>query len=320
MDSLENKNRLDKIYTQLLHIANGYFFYQIERSERNDELEALAFLANSAAEELRDAFLHQGFVDLDNSYDLIVQLFFELDPNGQITRTNPSVEALLHYNEGDLNGLPFRELLTKDSQKGWKKLMEASNMGRVWEMTVKLTFIERTGLHLPANCHIVHFPQKEREKGTTMVTAFDMARNARSQGPHMKKQVEQRLRYHNLLPKPQKRKTYILHVTDFENLRVAERYIMEHLDRPLPSIKELAHLCGTNEFKFKNGFKELFGMSAFQYQKRERLRKAHILIEHSNRTILAIAKTVGFKKGNHFAREFKKRYGYTPTQLRKLSK
>lgn len=320
MDSLENKKRLDKIYTQLIHIANGHFFYQIERTERNDELEALAFLANSAAEELRDAFLHQGFVSLDHSYDLIVRLFFELDANGQIIRTNPSVEALLHYDHGDLNGLPFMGLLAKDSRKGWKQLMEASDMARVWEMTVKLTFIERSGLHLPAHCHIVHFPQKERENETTVVTAFDMARNARSHETHMKKQLKQRLRNHNLLPKPQPRKTYILNTWDLENLRVAERYIMEHLDRPLPSLKELAHMCGTNEFKFKNGFKELFGMSAFQYQKRERLRKAHILIEHSNRPILAIAKTVGFKKGNHFAREFKKRYGYTPSQLRKHSK
>ena len=76
MDRPENKIRLEDIYNQLVHIANGNFSYQIERSDKNDALEALIFLVNSTTEELRDAFLHQGFIKLPNSYDLVVQMFF----------------------------------------------------------------------------------------------------------------------------------------------------------------------------------------------------------------------------------------------------
>ncbi|WP_318310060.1 AraC family transcriptional regulator [Flagellimonas crocea] len=320
MDSPENKKRLEDIYNQLVHIANGNFSYQIQRTDKNDALEALTFLVNTTTEELRDAFLHQGFIKLHNSYEMVVQLFFELDEIGQVTRTNPRVETLLSYKEGTLNGRPFAQLLDKSSKKGWKKLLKASPKDRVWELTLRVSFLEQSGLQLPAHCHVIYFPEHWNHEGTFMVACFELIKNDETDQGLLQKKLKKQLQAHGLLPQPEKTETHILHAMDMDNLRKAERYIMDNLDMPLPSIKELAHICNTNEYKFKKGFKELFGMTAFQYQKYERLRKAHILIEHSNKTILAVAKTVGFKKGNHFTREFKKMYGYTPSQLRKLSK
>lgn len=320
MDSLENKKRLEHIYNQLVHIANGNFSYQIERTDKNDALEALTFLVNSTAEELRDAFLHQGFIKLPNSYEMVIQLYFELDSIGQIIRTNPTVDTLLHYKEGTLNGRPFSQLLEKSSQKGWKKLLKASPKDKIWELTLELSLSEQSGLLLPAHFHIIYLPEYGNQVGAFIVTSFDLVKKEETDQGFLQKKLKKQLQAHGLLPKPQKTNTHILRAVDLENLRKAERHIMDNLDMPLPSIKELAHFCNTNEYKFKKGFKELFGMTAFQYQKHERLRKAHILIEHSNKTILTIARNVGFKKGNHFTREFKKRYGYTPSQLRKRSK
>lgn len=320
MDSPENKKRLEDIYNQLVHIANGNFSYQIKRTDKNDALEALTFLVNSTTEELRDAFLHQGFIKLHNAYEMVVQLYFELDSLGQIIRTNPTVNTLLHYKEGTLKGRPFTQILEKSSQKGWKKLLKAAPKDWIWELTLKLSFSERSGLLRPAHCHLVHFPEHREKKGTFMVTSFDLVKKEETDQGFLQKKLKKQLQAHGLLPRPEKTETHILRAVDLENLRKVERHIMDNLDMPLPSIRELAHFCNTNEYKFKKGFKELFGMTAFQYQKHERLRKAHILIEHSNKTIIAIARTVGFKKGNHFTREFKKRYGYTPSQLRKRSK
>ena len=320
MDNLENKKRLEHIYNQLVHIANGNFSYQIERTDQNDALEALTFLVNSTTEELRDAFLHQGFIKLHNSYEMVVQLYFELDNKGQILRTNPKVTTLLNYKEGTLNGHQFAQLLEKNSQQGWKKLLKAAPKDKIWELTLELSFSEQSGLLLPAHCHVIYFPEHREKKGTFMVTCFELVKYDGTDQGFLQKKLKKQLQTHGLLPRPEKTETHILHAMDMENLRKAKRYIMDNLDIPLPSIRELAHFCNTNEYKFKKGFKELFGMTAFQYQKHERLRKAHILIEHSNKTILAIARTVGFKKGNHFTREFKKRYGYTPSQLRKRSK
>lgn len=72
----------------------------------------------------------------------------------------------------------------------------------------------------------------------------------------------------------------------------------------------------TNEYKLKKGFKELNGMTVFQFLKEERLRKAHVLVEHSNKSFKEIAKMVGFKNSTHFSREFNIRYGYRPKALR----
>src|SRR5690606_7861742 len=105
----------------------------------------------------------------------------------------------------------------------------------------------------------------------------------------------------------------------FESIRTAEKYILDHLNEPLPILMDLAHTLGTNEFKLKWGFKELYGMTIFQFIKEQRLRKAHVLVRYTNNKIVAIARSVGFKHGNHLSREFKKRYGYNPTELRKIS-
>ena len=136
----------------------------------------------------------------------------------------------------------------------------------------------------------------------------------------IKKKVELQLQDHKLLSKKMDKEEPLLNMVDFDNLRRVKDYILDNLDEPLPSIKTLAQLCWTNEYKFKRGFKELYAMTPFQYQKNERLRRAHVLIEYSNKTIGAIAQMVGFKIGNHLAREFKKKYGYSPTALRKSSK
>jgi len=320
MDRPENKKRLEDIFSQLVKISNGNFSYQINRSDKDDILEALTFLTNSASEEIKDAFRHQAFVNLHNSYHLVVQMFFEINDSGQIIKTNYKVEELLGYDKTALLDTPFINLLTNDSRKGWKKLLKELNRSSISEMTVNLTFMEQSGLELPAHCHIIRFLNNTNNKERTIITSFDMVQNKGIKERKIKKKVELQLQDHKLLSKKMDKEEPLLNMVDFDNLRRVKDYILDNLDEPLPSIKTLAQLCWTNEYKFKRGFKELYAMTPFQYQKNERLRRAHVLIEHSNKTIGSIAKMVGFKKGNHLAREFKKKYGYSPTALRKSSK
>jgi len=320
MDRPENKKRLEDIFSQLVKISNGNFSYRINRSDNSDALEALSFLANSATEEIKDAFRHQAFVNLHNSYHLVVQMFFEINDSGQIIKTNYKVEELLGYDKTALLDTPFINLLTNDSRKGWKKLLKELNRSSISEMTVNLTFMEQSGLELPAHCHIIRFLNNTNNKERTIITSFDMVQNKGIKERKIKKKVELQLQDHKLLSKKMDKEEPLLNMVDFDNLRRVKDYILDNLDEPLPSIKTLAQLCWTNEYKFKRGFKELYAMTPFQYQKNERLRRAHVLIEHSNKTIGSIAKMVGFKKGNHLAREFKKKYGYSPTALRKSSK
>ncbi|MCR9228779.1 MAG: helix-turn-helix domain-containing protein [Flavobacteriaceae bacterium] len=316
MDRPENKKRLEKLFAQLLELSNGNFSYRIERTEKKDVLEALIFLVNSATEEISDAFVHQGFINRRGSRTALVQLFFELDITGLVRKTNKMVGTLLQYGEDDLSYVPFATLLSPESHKAWSKIIKAMEITSPWEITFRLVFITKQGLLFPAHCHIIHFP----DEGRTVVTSFDMIQTKEMREKQLQRKIEKQLRSHKLLPQETLRDSTVLHTSDIEKLRVAEKYIKDHLVEPLPALKEIAKFCGTNEYKLKKGFKELYGLTAFQYQKMERLQKAHVLLEHTHIKVIHIAKMVGFKKGNHLAREFRKRYGYSPTELRMLSK
>ena len=118
------------------------------------------------------------------------------------------------------------------------------------------------------------------------------------------------------MPKKVKSNKSFLQLSDIDKIRAIGEYIKSHLEEELPSLKDMALAFGTNEFKLKRGFKELYGMTVFQFLKEERLRKAHIIVDHSDKSFKEIAKMVGFKSATHFSREFKKRYGYRPKELR----
>jgi AraC-like DNA-binding protein len=73
---------------------------------------------------------------------------------------------------------------------------------------------------------------------------------------------------------------------------------------------------GTNEYKLKYGFKQIYGTTIFRFLTQERLRKSKTLIQHSSLSLKEIAYMNGFKSAAHFSRAFRDKYGKTPTELR----
>jgi two-component system response regulator YesN len=59
-------------------------------------------------------------------------------------------------------------------------------------------------------------------------------------------------------------------------------------------------------------------MSLKQYQKRLRMQKARELLEESFLSIKEIMMETGIQDRNHFARTFRKMYGSTPSEHRRL--
>ena len=84
--------------------------------------------------------------------------------------------------------------------------------------------------------------------------------------------------------------------------------------------QELAQIVGTNEFKLKHGFKQLFNMTPFQFLTNTRLEKAKALLEFTDHPIKKIAVDVGFKQSANFTRRFKKSIGCSPLKWRSNSK
>jgi AraC-like DNA-binding protein len=82
-------------------------------------------------------------------------------------------------------------------------------------------------------------------------------------------------------------------------------------------IREIAQKVGMNEFKLKNGFRELFGNGVYEYLRSERMQTARQLLNESGRSIKEIASLTGYRSVNSFIKAFKKMYGVTPGDFRK---
>ena len=93
-------------------------------------------------------------------------------------------------------------------------------------------------------------------------------------------------------------------------------YVGAHF-RENPSLSEVASVIHLNERYFCLKFKEYTGESYKEYLKNLKLRYARRLILASNYSMLEVAERSGYMTQSHFNREFKAKFGVTPTILRK---
>ncbi len=104
---------------------------------------------------------------------------------------------------------------------------------------------------------------------------------------------------------------------DFEAINKAKSLMDENLSHP-PRISELAFLTNTSAAKLQSDFQLAFGSTIHDYLQKTRMKEAVQQIESTEEPIYSIARSVGFKKSGRFAELFKKSFGMTPTEYRKL--
>ena len=97
-------------------------------------------------------------------------------------------------------------------------------------------------------------------------------------------------------------------------LNKARQILLSDLQNP-PSIKELARLCATNEFKLKINFKKHFGTTIYALLANERLGVAKELLSQNDISVKEAANMVGYASAPHFAKIFKAKFGVLPTQF-----
>lgn len=84
-------------------------------------------------------------------------------------------------------------------------------------------------------------------------------------------------------------------------------------------IREISQKVGMNEFKLKNGFRELFGNGVYEYLRTERMLEARQLLSEGGRNVKEVAALTGYKSVNSFIKAFKKKFGETPGGYRKMA-
>ncbi|MBD0405189.1 AraC family transcriptional regulator [Flammeovirga sp. EKP202] len=113
-------------------------------------------------------------------------------------------------------------------------------------------------------------------------------------------------------------KYHQLKTIDIDKIFSVKEIVTEHYQK-IPLIKELAKEVGMNDRKLQNIFKQVFGISIYQFGLSIKMEKAKNLLLTSDYTIAEIGHYVGYSNLSHFTEQFKRFYGITPKSFQKTS-
>ena len=105
---------------------------------------------------------------------------------------------------------------------------------------------------------------------------------------------------------------------DEETLRIMNDIRHRILANPQSdwSIDKLASECYMSPSRFQSVYKQLFSSNCISDVLNARMMLAENLIIRTNNTIYEIAFLCGYNNIEHFSREFKKKFGLSPTKYR----
>lgn len=318
-----NKQRIAKIHTMILEMATGNFHYRIERSSRDDALESIVVGLNMLAEEIEANIIHQGFANIKRPIIDLLKIFFIVDENGVIDVANGQAGKMLALPMDDIVGKTFENFLTDDSKTLWKNKWKDNTKKRKLKSRMELVFKRKNNFEVPKVVHLATFKDRISENNKILITIIHHSNYQNKLKSALKKKVIYgKYQRENLLNDPNAiypENKVILSYNDIKMIRTAHDRISNNPQNDFPNQKEFAGQIGTNEFKLKYGFKELYGMPIHKFIIQERLRMAQTLIQYTDHYLKNIAHQSGFKSQSHFSRIFKEKFGYTPNELRKNS-
>ena len=106
-----------------------------------------------------------------------------------------------------------------------------------------------------------------------------------------------------------------LRASDIERIHYARDILIQQFDNP-PSLLGLARQVGINDYALKQGFRQVFGDTAFGYLHSYRMEKARQLLLEGEVSVLEAARQVGLANRSYFAASFRKKYGVSPREYR----
>lgn len=319
MSPLRTDNRMQEIQHMLMEMAGGNFFYRLDITDKNDNIEALAIVLNMLAEEIQESFYHQGFVSSKSTTEHLVQMSFLLDSDGNVQMVNQKTCTILSKLHGSIIQKPFVNLLTEKSKSIWQQKWKTLQKKSFYDMSLPLSFMTNESLVIPNRCHISAIKNKRDNTQNVLVTVVHTTLG-KTFGKERNQSAICADSDDKSTDSPKARPKVKLSYEDIRKIREGRDMILNNLQMDLPNLKDLAHQLGTNEFKLKYGFRELYGTTVFKYLVQERLRKAKTLVQYTQLNFKSIAKMVGFKSVPHFTRAFSEQYECSPKIFREKAK
>lgn len=293
METPSQQDRVRSIFQMLFEMATGNFNFRIRRGEHNDELDELANVLNMVATAMRETVINTGNIIPHYSYQSLVQTTFLLDDKFLIEGLSSNASTLLGYRPEMLFNIPFKDILSIQSTEFWEIVVNDAVSDESYHNTVQLVFVTANRKIVPSFCTVSRLLYSGKIFISSVTTILQSSLADQFGLPE------------NSIPAPSTSKL----------IQDVHDYILNHLEEPLPTLKELSRLFSTNEFKIKDGFRHFFNTSVYQFYNEERLKKAHLLIQQTNEPLKSIAFSCGYNDYMNFYKAFKKRFGYPPSDL-----
>ncbi|WP_315875383.1 AraC family transcriptional regulator [Leptolyngbya sp. 7M] len=115
---------------------------------------------------------------------------------------------------------------------------------------------------------------------------------------------------------PRNRAVPALRPADIERLHLARDILQQQFNHP-PSLLGLARQVGLNDYKLKQGFRQLFGTTVFGYVQRCRIEQSRQLLSECELSVAEVAERVGYASPSRFCHAFKQQVGLSPSEYRR---
>lgn len=96
----------------------------------------------------------------------------------------------------------------------------------------------------------------------------------------------------------------------------AKRYLDENFPNRFPDVAETARAIGCSPNYLSSLFRRAHGVTVKEYVNTLKFNYARRMLEESSYNVSEIAGSCGFNDVTYFSRQFRERFGYTPTQIR----
>lgn len=106
--------------------------------------------------------------------------------------------------------------------------------------------------------------------------------------------------------------------TDLKRFKGAYDFLDEHFNPP-PTITQLSRMIGINETKLKSGFKDLYGVTVFEFAHQKRMQYAMTLLQDQRLPVGLVSEMSGYQHQATFATAFKNYFGIRPKDVKKIS-
>lgn len=304
-------DRLKDIRRVIFDMAFGKLDSRITRTEEDDVIESIAVLVNMMTEEMRETLQLYSELHIQTKPEEHIHMVFLLDLNFKILHVSTDVLVELGYDAKDLLNKSFSFLLSKNNMGLWRTIGSKILRDEKYEERHRLILLDKNRNERFCSCIITSLFSTGSYNQHIIVSIYEPVKQGRmledagvkKRGLHDKQRAK-------------KPPNVVTNAKDRKILRSIYNHIIENLEKPLPHLPELANNFGTNEFKLKYGFKQMYGTTVFRFLKNERMRKGKVLLENTSLPIKRIAEMCGYLNPSHFSKDFREEFGVSPRGIR----